>query len=551
MGIKPVVVFAALGLCFIMLYTVEGQIAHMPFVSVVLLMIAALIFVITGRFAFSNYLAMALVCFLTLSSVAKYRSKGFDLHVYDLVFTGTDREAIKFLMSEFGSLILPLLALIFIGVGVLVLLWRVEPRSSWGLMKRSSPLLVMAFLLPFTYPLKDSEPRYFHYLGGFNASSFFISFLDLTQQFSNNTAVARIANAGQTEAFKGKLQCDNGVSRPDIYIVLSESATNFRNYPQLNFEANLEGLFQSEDGRMRNLRVETFGGGTWVSNLSLMTGLASTDFGWRAPYLTTELEGKIRESLAISLLRCGYRTAALLPMKHSFVNEGPFLESIGFETILDYNAIGASAYAHRDSFYFGAADAFIKKHQEEDGRPLFLEIQTMFGHSPYDEKRLPKRVFQASPFSGDPKLNEHVRRVLIAQTDFRAFLERRKRQQPDRPFVLLEFGDHQALATKAVADELSGGNSLINLNSVAYKTYYSVHSHASAISMQPFEWDTLDIGFLGVSLLQSVGIPLSPMFVDLARLRDLCHGKFHDCEDRKAVDFHLQRRIKSGLLTLP
>jgi hypothetical protein len=59
--------------------------------------------------------------------------------------------------------------------------------------------------------------------------------------------------------------------------------------------------FRSADGRRRELRVETFGGGTWISNFSLMTGLSSLDFGWRAPYLTTAMEGKIHESLATEL----------------------------------------------------------------------------------------------------------------------------------------------------------------------------------------------------------------------------------------------------------
>jgi hypothetical protein len=69
--------------------------------------------------------------------------------------------------------------------------------------------------------------------------------------------------------------------------------------------------------------------------------------------------------------------------------------------------------------------------------------------------------------------------------------------------------------------------------------------------MVPFDFESLDIGFLGVSLLEAAGIPLSPMLDDLARLRDHCDGKFSDCKDRTAVDRHLARRINSGLLTLP
>ena len=126
------------------------------------------------------------------------------------------------------------------------------------------------------------------------------------------------------------------------------------------------------------MSVETFGGGTWITNLAMMSGLSADDFGWRSPYLTIALENRVRGALPEVLSRCGYRTVAMLPMGYTFVNEGPFLSSIGFETVLDIDDIKAPSYHMRDDFYYRAAEAFIARHREEDGRPLFLEIETMF-----------------------------------------------------------------------------------------------------------------------------------------------------------------------------
>ncbi|MBT8389728.1 MAG: hypothetical protein KJP13_08775, partial [Altererythrobacter sp.] len=88
-------------------------------------------------------------------------------------------------------------------------------------------------------------------------------------------------------------------------------------------------------------------------------------------------------------------------------------------------------------------------------------------------------------------------------------------------------------------------------DSKAYKTHYTVHAHNFDIDTRFLNWDELDIGFLGVSFLQSIGVPLTPMFEDLAVLRDTCEGRFEGCNQPQAVYTHLKRRVKSGLLSLP
>jgi hypothetical protein len=534
-----------------LLFVVEGQLSHMPFVAAVVVVLFGALLIVSRRFAFSGYASLALVCLTTLLSVAKYRGNGFDLHVYDLAFTGTDYEALTFLLHEYAILAGPAIMFTVVGLAIMVLIWRNEPRAQVSLARGTAVLAVGVVLLPLTYPVPSNTPRHFFYLSGFNASSFYISILDLLEGIGDTPRTAMLTDMPETEPFAAQTECSKSQARPDIYVVLSESATDFRSYPQISGAALPNDVFRSQDGRVRALRVETFGGGTWVTNLSLMTGLASRDFGWRAPYLTVQLEGRVGGSVSSNLKDCGYRTAVVMPMKHEFVNEGPFLESIGFDTIIDHDAIGASIYSHRDDVYFGAAEKLIDAHVADDRRPLFLEVQTMFGHSPYSETREPQIQLQATPSSDNPELNEYVRRVLIGQQDFLAFLERRKLAHPDRPFVVLEFGDHQALPLKPLADALSGGASLADPDSVAYQSYYSVRSFKSELNMVPFDFESLDIGFLGVSLLEAAGTPLSPMLEDLARLRDHCDGKFSDCKDRAAVDRHLARRINSGLLTLP
>ena len=298
------------------------------------------------------------------------------------------------------------------------------------------------------------------------------------------------------------------------------------------------------------MNVETFGGGTWITNLSLMTGLAAGDFGWRNPYLTTILQDRVGGALPEVLARCGYRTVVQTPMHRSFVNEGPFLESIGFETVLDIDDMAAPSDHMRDNFYFDAAEAFIARNREEDGRPLFLEIQTMFPHSPYEERLEPDLVVAGEPFHGDPGINEYLRRLAIARGDFQGFLNARNADASQRGAVVLEFGDHQSYVTKPFVDELAGQDALARPGSLAYRTYYTIATFRHGLRHPMPDVAALDVGFVSASLLEAAGLPMSPLMADLVRLRDLCGGRFHDCPQRDAVDMHLRRRVDSGQLRL-
>lgn len=547
--LHPLTAVAAILLCATFLYALERAVEHMPFVMLSVLGLAAVLFLVSCRLYFSLYAALAATALISVISVMKYRTKGFDLHVYDFVFTGTDTKAFAFLIDGFAIYIAPVAVLLICCAIALSLVFAWDGKRELSAIKRSALVAATFLLIPVSYPLKADEPRYFHYLGGFNASAFFVSFLDLRDAAIGRGFADRFAGMPDVKPFAAAGPCDTAGPRPDIFIVLSESQTDLGQFNQHGLAEQFGGRFRSADGKRRELRVETFGGGTWISNFSLMTGLSSLDFGWRAPYLTTAMEGKVQQSLATELSRCGYRTAVLMPMDHGFVNEGPFLESIGFDEVLDYDRIGASEYAHPDRFYFEAARTFIEDHRRTDGRPLFLQVQTMFAHSPYGN-HLADSEQDAFAQSGNSELDEYVRRVAQSQRDFDWYLAQAKAESANHPSIVLEFGDHQSFATRELVNHLYPDFAVDKLTSSAYRTYFTVHPMGAEVDMKPFEFASLDIGYLGVSLLESVGLATSPMFADLAALRDRCDGRLHFCADRAAVDRHLQKRIASGHLTV-
>ncbi|MDP3525140.1 MAG: sulfatase-like hydrolase/transferase, partial [Hoeflea sp.] len=447
LALTPIAVGVATLLCIAFLYRVEGQAAHMPFVLICMAGTAAMLLLVSRRPVFSIYTTLTLTTLIAIASTLKYRTKGFGLHIYDVVFTGADPKAFAFLLSEFTIYVVPFAGVLLCAAVALSMMFFRDRKCAVTAPWRTGLLAGTLALIPMTYPLKADQPRYFHYLGGFNASALFVSLLDVRDAALGPGTVAHFADMPAAEPFAKSRTCDSRGQKPDLFVVLSESQIDLSRLHQHGLDQRFADSFRSDNGKRHALQVETFGGGTWITNFSLMTGMSSLDFGWRAPYLTTAMEGKVHRSLATELARCGYRTAVLMPMEHGFVNEGSFLESIGFDEILDYNRIGASKYAHRDRFYFEAARDFISEHRKTDGRPLFLQVQTMFAHSPYSEK-LAEPGTADHQKSGDRDLDEYVRRVAQSQRDFGHFLDDLRSEEETRPSIVLEFGDHQSIATR-------------------------------------------------------------------------------------------------------
>nr|WP_246707594.1 sulfatase-like hydrolase/transferase [Ensifer oleiphilus] len=521
-----------------------------PFLVAVTLAIAALLFLISRRPRFSLWAAGTMVLLIAAMSEVKFRLKGFSLHVFDFAFTGLDRSALSFLVGSYFHVLIAGVAVLGAALVFLIVAFCGDRRSARSFGMRAGLFFMAAAGVVALYPDMRDEPDYVHYISGYDASSFFVSVGDLEFPLGRIVLADRLENVEAKGSLRDDVSCGVATGKPDLFVVLSESQTNPAYFPQVAVPEWMSASFQSQDGQVHPLQVETFGGGTWVTNFSVMTGLSGADFGWQSPYVTEILEGRVKASLPSLLARCGYRTVAVMPMQASFVNEGPFLTSIGFQEIVDFDAMKPKSHFVRDSFYFDVVERIVRDHREKDRRPLFVAIQTLFPHGPYDMALVPKDVLPEKAFASDAEADEYLRRVALAKQDLQDF--RRKRQETPGPngSVVLDYGDHQAAATRDYL--LAGaakGNIFADLRSLAYKTYYSVYAYGRGIDMRPFA-KPLDVGFLSASLIEAAGLPTSPTFEALARLRDACNGHYHTCPERALVDQHLRQRQDAGLLDL-
>lgn len=547
----PVLAFPLFCGVLYILHHFDTRWAFVPFVVMIMAVIAAILFLVSRRPVFSAYAAVTIVVVIGAMSEAKFQLKGFSLHVFDLAFTGLDASALQFLAGSYSHLLIAALAA-FGAVGlffVALFRWDRILSSPWWLKTGLVAGTTTAALV--LYPNRPGEPTYTHYISGYNASSFFVSLGDLHLPFGKITLVDVVEAASVQGRMTNEVTCGDPASRPDVFFVLSESHTDPANFPQVTVPDAMSKVYQSDDGKVHPMYVETFGGGTWVTNFSVMTGLSGSDFGWQSPYVTQMMESRVRASFPELLARCGYRTVAIMPMDFSFVNEGAFLTSLGFQEVVDYRDMAPKDHFVRDKFYFDVAEKLIREHRKTDGRPLFVALQTMFPHGPYDRSLVNGSELPEQPrYAEDAEANEYLRRMAVAKQDFLAFLKQRREVPGPTGSVVLEYGDHQATATKLyLPAEENGRNIFADLHSPAYRTYFSVRGFGRTINMEPLSLP-MDVGFLSASVIEAADLPTSPMFRSLAKLRDACGGRYHECRDRGKVDAHLKERSDAGLLRL-
>lgn len=85
---------------------------------------------------------------------------------------------------------------------------------------------------------------------------------------------------------------------------------------------------------------------------------------------------------------------------------------------------------------------------------------------------VPKDALPGKAFAPDAEADEYLRRVALEKQDLQGFRGERERTPGPNGTIVLDFGDHQAVATKDyLAAGPPGNNVVSDLRSIAYKTY--------------------------------------------------------------------------------
>ena len=426
----------------------EGSPANVLFTAAVTWTLIACVVLLSRRVLFATVLVTALIVVLVAVATVKRSIMNMVVHAYDLFFYLSSWSTISFLWSDHRRYVIALIAAMLALVGVSWLAYRADPSRVPRRWAAATVLLFAALAALGAYSKGERRHMQFYY-SGLYLSSFYASWGETVEALFRGTLLeAAVDPAGP--AFVIPRTCPNRAKPPHIILVHQESVVQPSLFRTLRYDGSVDPFFRSDDDQLHALRVETYGGASWLTEFSLLAGVSTHSFGGMRQFVQTFTQGKLKDTLPQALQRCDYRNVVFYPMLKNFVSNDRFYSSIGLKEIFDLKAQGAPSAQERDSFYYRNALNEMERHFQASRKPLFTFIQTMSAHWPYDYTYEPHVDVAGGGPGTDPEMSEYLRRVAIAKMDFEGLVAQLRERFPNEQFLIVHYGDHHPMATRTL-----------------------------------------------------------------------------------------------------
>ncbi len=526
----------------------EGGPSNQFFVWSVTLAVGAWIVLALRRILVASVLVNALLGIVAIVSWAKQQAMDMALHAYDVVFYLSSWATIEYLWNGFRIHVVALIAAMLATAIAACVAYRMDAtRVSRGSALIAVVVLTVAAGLAAAFKAERRHNQY--YWDDSHISSFYSSWAE-TAEILWRGQLIEAANSAPGPHFAVPTDCTTASKPPHIILIHEESVVPPGYFPALRYDHRLDPFFASQDGKVHRMRVETYGGASWITEFAIMTGVSTRSFGGMRQFVQSLMAGKVHDTLPETLTRCGYRNVVFYPLERNFVSYDRFYSSVGLKEVFDSNDQGAPSDNERDRFYFANALDEMARHLRKSRQPLFTYILTMATHSPYDFVYMPEVDVPGGGPGTDPEMSEYLRRLAMARIDYDELRREIARRFPDERFLVIRYGDHHPIATRTLLDvsnELDAEDVSLPFDSLGFVTYYAVEG----INYQPPplpEVETLDVPYLPVVILDAAGLPLSDSFRERQRLLTACHGRYFTCEQQGAILAFHRRLIDSGLV---
>jgi phosphoglycerol transferase MdoB-like AlkP superfamily enzyme len=332
---------------------------------------------------------------------------------------------------------------------------------------------------------------------------------------------------------------------PDIIVIQHESTFDPRLFG-LPVEPLVEAFLSPQDGCHGRLNVDIFGGGSWQSEFSLLTGLSSASFGSNAYFLFKRGAGRFHNSLPAALTALGYRTMLTSSCRRGFLNYDQFYRSIGiseriftddFDPPFDVDRFEAT---HSDALFLDAALDVHMKRMADDPAPRFLYALTNFNHGPHSRRLVAPGQFEAErAFAkanlADAHYAEYYARLAETAATWTRLKSELAARFPGRPMLIVHYGDHQPVMSRRIEAKLK----LPQDPRRQFRTFYAIESlNRRSDRLIPGRGPDLDIAFLGTVALQQAGLPLDQIFATRASLLTHCGDAYFASSSERKRRFH-------------
>jgi Sulfatase len=526
----------------------EWPTANFFFSTSITIGIIGFITALTGRVLFATVIAGSQVIIVSIASIVKLKTMDMLVHAYDLFFYFRSFSTVTYLAQSFPLYTFGLIGalLTMLVVGLVIFKMDLTNISRW----KSAVCAGVFGFIGFLSLEYIGERRHMHlYYGDRYVSTYYGSWPETIRTVVRGQLIDA-APKSSGPLFAGLGSCNTASKKPHVILIHQESMVPPSHFSGLDYDKSADPLFKSFDGKLHKMRVETYGGASWLTEFSVLAGVSTYSFGSMRQFVQAFMEGKVKETIPQVMADCGYRNVLFYPMMKNFVSNARFYESIGLKEIFDMKDQGAPTTNERDRFYYTSALGEMEKHFKQSDKPLFTFIQTMSAHWPYDWKMFPDQDVRGGAPDAHPELSEYLRRVVIASKDYSWLKSELKSRFPNESFVIVNYGDHQPSATRMLLgqkDEIEVEDIKLAADGPGFLTYYSVETQ-NWKAPPMFDQQVMDVPYLGLALLEAARLPLSPAYQERKRLMQQCEGRYYSCADNKAIlGFH-RRLIDSNIL---
>jgi hypothetical protein len=532
------------------LWKTEGSLATFALTLSVLAAVALLVAALTRSLAAGAGMAASVVLFYAVAGQWVSDATGRLLHAYDVAEALRSREVLGALAGKHPGRAAVLVAILSVAIGFAALAWR----RGWLGVSRSAALagaVVSCVIAAATSVAMAERPHTLYYFWNIHLSSFLKSVPETIGVLTRGHALE--AAATSSEALPShSAPCAAGEQRAHVILIHQESVAPPSLFPALGYDRRLDSFFRSVDGQTRLLGVETYGGASWLSEFSVMTGLSARSFGSIKQMVQPILAGKVRDTLPQVLTQCGYRPVLYYPMLPAYLGAGRFFGSIGFTEIRDAKSQGAKRHDERDHFYYRSFLGDLERHLARSPAPMFAFIETSSAHWPYTFTYDPEVNVPGGAVGTPPEMHEYLRRLALASADYRELKAELARRFPAERFVIVHYGDHQPTATRTLLGfpEHADIEDIVRAApALAFQTYVAFDAVNYALPALPAP-PLLDIPFVPTLILEAARVPLPPSHAERRRLLDRCGGRYFHCVWRDEI-LRFHRRLIDARIVAP
>ena len=238
---------------------------------------------------------------------------------------------------------------------------------------------------------------------------------------------------------------------PNIVVIQAEST--FNPNQTFNLSAPVGGSLlsaQRDTQALGQLRVNTIGAGTWITEFETVTGVNSRFFGYSGYYTHAAVSPYIKQSFATYLGDRGYRTAGFYATPGNFYNARNAYKHYGFQNFYDSMDLGYTSpdWLWTDHEFMKGV---VRKLGENPDGPFYAQVVSTENHAPHpcvhfsSKKDFTTTFAETEDFDLNCSLNEYLLRLRSTDQAFDTIIQylRELQTKTGRPYVVVMYGDHQ------------------------------------------------------------------------------------------------------------